>query len=285
MVPEVSNPRIEHRPLRFVVSVQPDDDKPEQLSIDQLSGGYRIMLALAADLARRMAQGNPHLDDPLRSEAVVLIDEIELHLHPSWQQRVMADLARTFPNTQFIVSTHSPQVLTTVRPEHVVELRRERGGIVRVERHAPMMTHGGKKPVKRNRSCGEAKQDAVDPDFVDPRMLPALPSLTRVRFDGQIRADEAACADAAVDADKVKKTIDILGLNVERLRLAREKRWRALSDNWRGHHDDPQMMVAAARVELSPGDDARLPRFFTTSRSYFAPVAEEILAETPQAWI
>lgn len=137
MVPEVSNPRIEHRPLRFVVSVQPDDGKPEQLSIDQLSGGYRIMIALAADLARRMAQGNPHLDDPLRSEAVVLIDEIELHLHPSWQQRVMADLARTFPNTQFIVSTHSPQVLTTVRPEHVVELRRERDGIVAEPASAP----------------------------------------------------------------------------------------------------------------------------------------------------
>ena len=88
------------------------------------------MLALAADLAWRMAQGNPHLDDPLASEAIVLIDEIELHLHPSWQQRVLPDLARTFPNTQFIVSTHSPQVLTSVRPEHIVSLRREDGRIV-----------------------------------------------------------------------------------------------------------------------------------------------------------
>ncbi len=137
MVPGASNPRIELRPLRFVVSVRPDDGKPEQLSIDQLSGGYRIMLALAADLARRMVQGNPHLDDPLQSEAVVLIDEIELHLHPSWQQRVLADLARTFPNTQFIVSTHSPQVLTTVKPEHVVELRREGGGVVAEPASAP----------------------------------------------------------------------------------------------------------------------------------------------------
>ena len=137
MLPGVSNPRIELRPLRFVVSVQTDDGKPEQLSIDQLSGGYRIMLALAADLARRMAHGNPHLDDPLRSEAVVLIDEIELHLHPSWQQRILADLARTFPNTQFIVSTHSPQVLTTVRPGYIVELRRERGGIIAEPASAP----------------------------------------------------------------------------------------------------------------------------------------------------
>ena len=137
MVPEVSNPRIELRPLRFVVSVERKKGKPKELSIDQLSGGYRIMLALAADLARRMAQGNPHLDDPLQSEAIVLIDEVELHLHPSWQQRVLADLARTFPNTQLIVSTHSPQVLTTVKPERIFELRRENGGIVAEVASAP----------------------------------------------------------------------------------------------------------------------------------------------------
>lgn len=130
MVLGVSNPRVKFRPFRLAISVKQENRKPEELSIDQLSGGYRIMLALAADLARRMAQGNPHLDDPLGSEAVVLIDEVELHLHPSWQQRILADLARTFPNTQFIVSTHSPQVLTTVKPENIVELRREGGGIV-----------------------------------------------------------------------------------------------------------------------------------------------------------
>ena len=130
MVPEVSDPRVELRPLRFVVSVTPGRSQSEELALDQLSGGYRIMLAVAADLARRMAQGNAHLDDPLASEAIVLIDEVELHLHPSWQQRVLTALARTFPNTQFIVSTHSPQVLTTLRPEQIVKLSREDGRIV-----------------------------------------------------------------------------------------------------------------------------------------------------------
>ena len=125
MVPGVSEPRIELYPLRFVVSVESASGRSETLSFDQLSGGYRIVVALAADLARRMAQGNPHLEDPLVSEAIVLIDEIELHLHPSWQQRVLPDLVRTFPNTQFMVSTHSPQVLTSVRPEHIVALSRE----------------------------------------------------------------------------------------------------------------------------------------------------------------
>ena len=124
MLPEVSDPRIKLNPLRFVVSIK-SNGRVENLSLDQLSGGYRIVLALAADLARRMAQGNPHLDDPLESKAVVLIDEIELHLHPAWQQRVLDDLRRTFPNTQFIVSTHSPQVLTTAKPQHIVELHRD----------------------------------------------------------------------------------------------------------------------------------------------------------------
>ena len=130
MLDGVSEPRIDVRPLRFLVAVKRDDGCANTLEISQLSDGQRAVLALAADLARRMAQGNPHLGDPLQAEAVVLIDEVDLHLHPSWQQRVLNDLRRTFPNTQFIVSTHSPQVLTTVKPRHVVHLVREDGRIV-----------------------------------------------------------------------------------------------------------------------------------------------------------
>ena len=130
MVKDVTYPRIEEHPLRFVVSREDESGDLEELALDQLSGGYRAVLTLAADLARRMAQGNPHLEDPLQSEAVVLIDEIELHLHPSWQQRVLGDLRRTFPNAQFIVSTHSPQVLTTVEAKHILELVADDGRIV-----------------------------------------------------------------------------------------------------------------------------------------------------------
>ena len=133
MLPGVSRPRIERfgvDQIRFLVSEASESGEARTLALDQMSGGYRIMLALVADLARRMAQGNPHLEDPLRSEAVALIDEVDLHLHPSWQQRALPDLMRTFPNAQFIVSTHSPQVLTTVKPEHIVRLRRDGDGIV-----------------------------------------------------------------------------------------------------------------------------------------------------------
>ena len=130
MVPGASNLHVKHRPRRIMLSFCPDGGKSENLSLSQLSGGYRIMLAVVGDLARRMAHGNPHLTDPLASEAIVLIDEIELHLHPEWQQHILSDLTRTFPNAQFIVSTHSPQVLTTLRPEQIVKLSREDGRIV-----------------------------------------------------------------------------------------------------------------------------------------------------------
>ena len=140
MIPGARDPRIELGPLRFVVSLYSESEPPEDLTLDQLSGGYRIILGLVADLARRMAQGNPHRTDPLTCEAIVLIDEIELHLHPTWQQRVLADLRRTFPNTQFLVSTHSPQVLTSVQPERIVQLSRKNGTIV--ANHTSAATYG-----------------------------------------------------------------------------------------------------------------------------------------------
>lgn len=125
MIEGVTNPHVELKPLRFVVSEKLDQGTANNRNLDQLSGGYKAVLALSADLAWRMAQGNPHRENPLESEAVVLIDEIELHLHPAWQQRVLSDLTRTFPNAQFIVTTHSPQILTTVLPHQIVELKRE----------------------------------------------------------------------------------------------------------------------------------------------------------------
>lgn len=95
---------------------------------DELSAGYKTTLALVMDLARRMAVANADVyakenKSVLKSPAIVLIDEIDLHLHPSWQQRVLPDLTRIFPNTQFIVTTHSPQVLTGILSECIRVLK------------------------------------------------------------------------------------------------------------------------------------------------------------------
>ena len=140
MIPVASQPRIEFHPLRFMVSLHSESGAQEDLTLDQLGGGYRVMLARVADLARRMAQGNPHREFPCTCEAIVLIDEIDLHLHPAWQQRILDDLLRTFPHTQFLVSTHSPQVLTSVRSQHIVELSRENGSVA--AGHTTAATYG-----------------------------------------------------------------------------------------------------------------------------------------------
>ena len=138
-------------------------------------------------------------------------------------------------------------------------------------------------PVRRNRSCGEAKGRLADADFIDPRTLPDLPSLTRVNFDGRIEADAASCDTCGIPVNKVERTIEILGLNTERLR--RENRWNALSEHWASEIDNPELMEVAARGELLPNAENRLPRFFTTSRSYFDVFAEKVLSEPPQDWI
>ena len=84
------------------------------VKLSQLSDGQRVFLALVSDMARRLVLLNPKLKNPLSGQGIVLIDEIELHLHPKWQQNIVIDLQKTFPNIQFIVTTHSPQILSTV---------------------------------------------------------------------------------------------------------------------------------------------------------------------------
>lgn len=84
------------------------------VNVTQLSQGQKSLLALSGDLALRLVTLNPDSNNALHTNGVVLIDEIELHLHPKWQQEVVMGLQKTFPNIQFILTTHSPQVLSTV---------------------------------------------------------------------------------------------------------------------------------------------------------------------------
>ncbi|MDM8559375.1 AAA family ATPase [Candidatus Parabeggiatoa sp. HSG14] len=92
------------------------------LNINQLSSGEKTLLALVADLARRLAITNPHRENPLMGNGVVLIDEIDLHLHPRWQRAVLPQLQKTFPNCQLIVTTHSPLVLSNISHQNVIIL-------------------------------------------------------------------------------------------------------------------------------------------------------------------
>ena len=108
-----------------------------ELAVSQLSDGERGVLALVFDLARRLSQANPSLDDPLsEGHAVVLIDEIDLHLHPKWQRQIVDKLTTTFPCCQFIATTHSPQVVASVEPDQVHLLTPV--GIIRPDRSLGM---------------------------------------------------------------------------------------------------------------------------------------------------
>lgn len=90
-------------------------------SLSQLSDGVRNMIALVADVAHRCARLNPQFgeDAPLRTPGVLLVDEVDMHLHPRWQQEVIRLLQRAFPLLQVVVTTHSPQVLSTVDSESI----------------------------------------------------------------------------------------------------------------------------------------------------------------------
>ncbi len=122
---EFSNLRVRRSPLRMTITKQ-----GKELIVNQLSDGEKGLLALSGDLARRLAIANPSLPDPLEGNGVVLIDEIELHLHPKWQREIIPALTRTFPNCQFIVTTHSPQVISQVKPEGIFILEKTEEGIV-----------------------------------------------------------------------------------------------------------------------------------------------------------
>lgn len=100
-------------------------ERGEKLPYALLSDGQRAMLALVADIAVKAALLNPQLDDAVLTETdgVVLIDELDLHLHPRWQRHVVADLKRTFPKIQFFASTHSPQVIGETPHEEIIVLK------------------------------------------------------------------------------------------------------------------------------------------------------------------
>jgi predicted ATP-binding protein involved in virulence len=106
-------------PPRLKVGLAESTAGPSTLELSQLSDGYRSLIALVLDFARRLAQAHPHWPNPLEAPGILVVDELELHLHPVWQQKVVPNLRAAFPNTQLIVSTHSPALLTTVQREHV----------------------------------------------------------------------------------------------------------------------------------------------------------------------
>lgn len=114
VIPEFGKFHVNQKPFRISIR-----KKAKSYEFLQLSDGEKCLIALLGDLAQRLAIANPAMDNPLKGEAIVFIDELELHMHPAWQSLLINRLLKTFPNCQFIITTHSPLVLGEVNPESI----------------------------------------------------------------------------------------------------------------------------------------------------------------------
>lgn len=109
--------------------------KDGDVRFEELGFGYQTTLTWLADFCKRMFELYPDAENPLQEEAVVLVDEIDLHLHPKWQRDLVPTLSKIFPNVQFIVTTHSPHVLQSMEDVNLYVLRRNaESGEIEAER-------------------------------------------------------------------------------------------------------------------------------------------------------
>ncbi|XKF16601.1 AAA family ATPase [Halomonas sp. BLK-85] len=154
------------------------------LDVEQLSDGIRSVLAMVGDIAYRCIKLNPHMGVNAARETigVVMIDEVDMHLHPRWQQVVLGQLQEAFPQIQFIVTTHSPQVLTTVARGFIRVLKASENGIsVEVPSFSPLAHESG---------------DALA-QIMGTQREPELPLQEDVRaFEQWVRAGEETSSEA-----------------------------------------------------------------------------------------
>jgi len=184
LLPGFSQLAVRRSPLRMDIHKQ-----NEVLKVNQLSDGEKCSIAFVSDLARRLAIVNPMSRKPLEERGIVLIDEIDLHLHPMWQRTIVPRLIEIFPNCQFFLSTHSPHVLTHVRANNIIVLDRHNGGIV---------------ASRPNESYGKTTEriledlmglDTTRPDPVSERLRHIYDSIAARDLEGATRAIEAMAAE------------------------------------------------------------------------------------------
>lgn len=181
-----------------------------ELPVELLSDGIRNMIGMVADIAFRATKLNPQLGHAAarRTPGVVLIDEVDMHLHPEWQQVVLQSLTSAFPELQFIVTTHSPQVLTTVPRENIriVELD-DAGYRVRVPDFSPLAHESGDALAK----------------VMGTHREPPLPLQESIRqFEQLVRTGQ----ETSPDAQQLKAVLDDAGYQIHESDLTT---WRFLA--------------------------------------------------------
>lgn len=158
------------------------------LRLSQLSDSYRAVIDMVAHLAWRALLANPHLgnDAATLTPGVALIDDLDAPLYPDWQRRVVADLRRTFPLLQFVITTRSPQIISSVRPQHVLKLRPGSP-----EPSRPCFTFG--------KDSNAVLTDLMETSERDAEMESELTRLARLIDDGELSDAKAAVDKIAID--------------------------------------------------------------------------------------
>lgn len=175
------------------VSRHPTPDmRVPRLPVDLLSDGIRTMIGLVGDLAHRCVRLNPQLGAQAAEDAsgIVLIDEVDMHLHPKWQQTVLGSLRQAFPKIQFIVTTHSPQVLSTVTGENVRIIERDGDRWVANE--------PGQSPLARSSADVLTSVQGVSPNPPLP-ILEVIKDFEMVVRDGREDSPEGNALKAKLD--------------------------------------------------------------------------------------
>jgi len=128
ILPDVQDFRFDTTPdFKGFVEVETDYG---WVKLRELGYGYQVTLAWIVDLAKKMFERYPESENPLHEPAIVLVDEIDLHLHPEWQRKIISFLSEQFPKTQFIVTTHSPLIVQSAEDINLVLLKKEENHVV-----------------------------------------------------------------------------------------------------------------------------------------------------------
>ena len=195
-MPGFSNLRVCRKPLRMSV-----DKEGEAFNVMQLSQGEKSLMALVGDIARRLAMMNPDLTNPLHGDGIVLIDEVDLHLHPTWQRGIAGRLTDTFPGCQFVLTTHSPLVISDFKDMLVYSLHRD--GVTRI-------------PSQYGNDVNSVLTDVMDTPVRDPRIEVRLNDLLDLIHDEKI-------PEAKTLIESLKKELPALNIDVVKSKMLLRK--------------------------------------------------------------
>jgi predicted ATP-binding protein involved in virulence len=165
-----------------------------ELNVMQLSDGEKCLLALVGDLARRLSLLNTEKSNPLTGEGIILIDEIDLHLHPKWQRTIVSSLENTFPNCQFVITTHSPQVVGELVSESVMLLR-----------EGVLLGHAER---AMGMSSSSVLEELMESSARDPEVAESLAQITKLIDDDKLAEAQNKLNDLKIKVGDIPEVLE-----------------------------------------------------------------------------